>query len=227
MKASDYKISRYCLIRDRKIILNAELLIEEEPGADLSTFLSSIYKTFGSEYPKFYKMDLLSKLGFITSEFVLETERLQANYQEDEIAIIISNSQSSLETDTRFQQTITDKAAYYPSPALFVYTLPNLLIGEISIKQQIKGESAFFISQLPDFDYLHQTVKALLQTTSTKAVLTGWIDLSASKNYDSALFLIEGRKHLEKRKPSWTFSPESFSDLYFEHNLEKDETLHG
>ncbi len=227
MKRSEQRISRYCLIRNRKIVLNEKTLIEEEPGADLSTFLSSIYKTFRPEYSKFYKMDLLSKLGFLTADFLLDGDHVQNTYGANEVAILISNSQSSLETDNRFQQTIADRDAYYPNPALFVYTLPSILIGEISIKHQIKGESAFFISALPDFDFMHQYADTLFQTTPTKAVITGWIDLNINAEYEAALFLIENRKQMEKRKRSWTFAAGSFSDLFYERNLEKDELFHG
>ncbi len=221
MEASEYLISRYCLIRNKRIILNGEKIIEESEGANFSAFLSSVYKTFGSEYPKFYKMDLLSKLGFLTTDFLTDSGKCLTSYESDQIAIVASNSQSSLETDNNYLETIADKDNYYPNPGIFVYTLPNLLIGEVAIKFDIKGESIFFVSQLPDFENLKNYAASLLNDSTTSAVILGWVDLSLKHEYESILFLVERRKKAAKSKETWLFSAETMEDLYFEKNLEK------
>lgn len=190
--------------------------------ADLPSFLSFAYKTLGSVYPKFYKMDLLSKMGLLTADILLEGGVCRTAYQDDEIAVIVCNSQSSLETDARFLATMTDPASYFPSPALFVYTLPNILIGEICIKLSISGESVFFVSQQVDFDFLQSYVDIILQTTRTKAVIVGWVDLDFNHNYESILFFVEEKSRLQKEKPSWSFTSRTFSDLYSQKNLSQD-----
>ena len=43
----------------------------------------------------------------------------------------------------RFQETIQHADSYYPSPALFVYTLPNIVTGEIAIRNKYYGETSF------------------------------------------------------------------------------------
>lgn len=221
MEASEYCISRYCLIRNKRIILNGEKIIEESEGANFSAFLSSVYKTFGSEYPKFYKMDLLSKLGFLTTDFLVDSGKCLNPYESDQIGFVASNSQSSLETDANYLETIADKDNYYPNPGIFVYTLPNLLIGEVSIKFDIKGESIFFVSQLPDFENLRNYAISLLNSNTTEAVILGWVDLSFTHDYESILFLVENSKLAAKSKETWPFSAEAMEDLYFEKNLEQ------
>ncbi|WP_321539372.1 hypothetical protein [Flavobacterium piscinae] len=86
-------------------------------------------------------MDNLSKLAFLASE-VLLSEQIIAE-AENNVALVFANRSSSLDTDVKFQQSIDDKENYYPSPAVFVYTLPNICVGEISIKHQLKSENAF------------------------------------------------------------------------------------
>src|SRR5690606_9811213 len=102
-----------------------------------------VYKENNSAYPKFFKMDNLCKLAFLASEFLLEDSKIGSTTQEN-MGIVLSNKSSSLNTDRKHQATINDKDNYFPSPALFVYTLPNIMIGEISIRHQIKGENVFF-----------------------------------------------------------------------------------
>lgn len=223
MELSDYSISQYCLIRNKKIILNGKIIIEEETQAEFPSFLSSVYKTFGSEYPKFYKMDLLCKLGMLTTDFLIDFGSKIKKYDSSDIAVVLANSQSSLETDTRFLETIADENKFYPNPALFVYTLPNILIGEISIKYKLKGESVFFISRTPDFDFLKTYAESVLRESRAKAIITGWVDLDTDHNYESVLFLIEKKKPSQNSRFPWTFNHKSMEYLYFEKNLEESE----
>ncbi|MBU2515182.1 3-oxoacyl-ACP synthase [bacterium] len=223
MEPSEFSISHYCLIKNRRIILNGEKLIEEEAHGDFPSFLSSVYKTFGSEYTKFYKMDLLSKLGILTTDFLIDFGSRIKKYNENDIAIILANSQSSLETDARFLETIADENKYYPNPALFVYTLPNVLIGEICIKYKLKGESVFFVSQTADFDFLRIYSENVFRNTKTKAIITGWVDLDFKQNYESILFLVEKNDGSSTDSSPWSFTATSMEDLYFEKNLEESE----
>ncbi len=223
MELSKLSISQYCLIRNRRIILNGNKLIEEEAHGDFPSFLSSVYKTFGSEYPKFYKMDLLSKLGMLTTDFLVDFGSKIKKYDDNDIAIVLANSQSSLETDARFLKTIEDKEKFYPNPALFVYTLPNVLIGEICIKYKLKGESIFFISQSADFKFLSNYAEDVLKNTKTKAIITGWVDLDSAFNYEAILFLVEKKTPSSTGSSPWSFTVTSMEDLYYEKNLEESE----
>ncbi|MBX9448628.1 MAG: hypothetical protein KL787_02435 [Taibaiella sp.] len=65
-----------------------------------------------------------------------------------------ANQSSSLDTDIRHQNSIQDPGQFYPGPAIFVYTLPNIAIGEVSIRHQLQTESMFLIQEVYDRESL-------------------------------------------------------------------------
>ena len=129
-------------LKNNKVIVNDSLVYETGVNTDPITFFKEIYKFLGLNYPKFFKMDPLSKLGFLASEILLSKidEQNKENFN-----ILLACSHSSIESDTQFQKTIDDPSNYFPSPAVFVYTLPNIVIGEISIRLQIFGDNCMYL----------------------------------------------------------------------------------
>tara|TARA_B110000091_G_C13734847_1_gene440646 strand:+ start:389 stop:844 length:456 start_codon:yes stop_codon:yes gene_type:complete len=136
-------------------------------------------------------MDNLSKLSFLASEIVLEDSK--NSIKDKNVAIIFSNNASSLETDRKHQKSISNKDEYFPSPAIFVYTLPNIGIGEISIKHQFKSENAFFIfnNYNAKFHYVYEN--SLLQLENTDAVLSGWTNIDDDE-YEAFVYLVSDKK---------------------------------
>lgn len=153
-------------------------------------FIKAAYKEYQLSYPKFYKMDNLCKLAFVASELLLKNNPLTKKYASEEIAIIIANSASSLEIDTEHQRTISDKKNYFPSPSVFVYTLPNILIGEIAIRNSIKGENSFFIFDKFDADFMSSYINSLMNSNKAKCCITGWIEFYENK-YEAFLYFVE------------------------------------
>ncbi len=135
-------------------------------------------------------MDSLCKLAFITSELLLKSNKITEKYKPEDVAIIIANSASSLEVDTEHQNTISDKNNYFPSPSLFVYTLPNILIGEIAIRNRIKGENTFFIFDKFDADFMSSYTNQLLNTDKAKCCIAGWVDFFEN-DYEAFIYLVE------------------------------------
>ena len=169
------------MIRDGKMIHNGEVIFSS--GSPLSNFLEEIYNQLKLNYPKFYKMDNLSKLGFLAAEVLLsETDRPALNPYE--ISVVLSNSSASLDTDRNYLES-TKKVA---SPALFVYTLPNIVNGEISIRHGLKGESSFFVTPTFDADLLLTYGDEILEEKS-KLCLTGWTEVLNEK-YEVFMYLI-------------------------------------
>ncbi|MEH6535276.1 MAG: 3-oxoacyl-ACP synthase [Psychroserpens sp.] len=180
-------IQNYCKIIDGKITLNGKVIYEDDSN-DSKSFLKNTYKNLKIEYPKFFKMDNLCKLAFLASEVLLEHSSIDSKAKED-IAIVLSNKSSSLDTDRKHQETINDKGNYYPSPANFVYTLPNIAIGEISIRHQIKGENAFFVSNTFNEKLLEQYAISLIQNEKSNQILCGWVDFDDEK-YHAFMYLV-------------------------------------
>lgn len=142
-----------------------------------------------TNYPKFYKMDHLSKLAFLAADVLLKKADLSAD-SEHNIAILLSNKASSLDTDRTYQASIIDPDNFFPSPSVFVYTLPNICMGEISIKHQLHSENCFFIFDRFNADHLWINAQSLLKRKKARKVLCGWVDLD-DKNYEAFLYLVE------------------------------------
>jgi 3-oxoacyl-(acyl-carrier-protein) synthase len=183
-------ISGWCKITDQTVILNNKKENPEENFANFAAFIKNLYKKEQVSYPKFYKMDNLSKLGFLTAELLIKNSDVLKKYEQKEIGVVIANSSSSLDTDFDYQELIKDKSNYFPSPSVFVYTLPNILIGEICIRHQIKGENAFFVSEEFDPEQIINYVTHLFEQGKTEACICGWVELLRDK-YHSSLFLVE------------------------------------
>ena len=195
-------ITASCVIRKNSIYQNGRLLWEAPP-AGLAEFLLSAYQHFGFQYPKFYKMDQLGKLGWLAAELLLSDGFDATDYRPEDIAVVLSNANSSLDTDYRYFATVTD----IPSPALFVYTLPNIVIGEICIRHKFKGENAFFIAESFDAVFIETYVRDLMETGNARACICGWVE-ALGDNYMAALFLIENRD------VGLSFTAENMIELY-------------
>lgn len=134
-------------VNDCKVIKRDDcgFAVVAEASVSADEDLAEAYRSLGCEYPKFFKMDPLCKTGFIASERLLRQFRQTQNVN---TAIVLMNRSASLCNDLHYCKTILDKEHYFPSPALFVYTLPNIVTGEIAIRNKFYGESIFYICDL-------------------------------------------------------------------------------
>ncbi|MEP6735173.1 MAG: hypothetical protein ABJA70_06615 [Chryseolinea sp.] len=178
-------ITRYCRIKDYKIVLGDQILYDQ-PSSDIDAFLNGAIKGLSVSYPKFYKMDRLSKLGFLAAEILMREYNPVAKYGPQGVSIILANAHASLDTDIKYFETTRTIA----SPALFVYTLTNIVIGEICIRHGIKGENAFFVSNRFDAELLANYVDSIMITQKTFACIAGWVDVLGN-DHDVFLYLAE------------------------------------
>ena len=178
-------INRHCRIRN-KTIDSGGTIVHENRGGNLDEFMDTAFTALSIAYPKFYKMDRLSKLGFLASEALLKDIRLLDKYKAERVAVVTSNSNASLDTDLKYFESTKTIA----SPSLFVYTLSNIVAGEICIRQGIKGENAFFV--LPGFDSTHlfEYVEIVMASGKTDACVAGWVDV-LGEQHDVFLYLLE------------------------------------
>jgi hypothetical protein len=174
-------------------------------SANLPDLLLAIYHHFQFAYPKFYKMDNLSKLGWLAAEVLLKDSFEKENYAPQDTAVILANANSSLDDDLKYLESITDGA----SPSLFVYTLPNIVIGEICIRNHFKGEQAFYIQQDFDAQFIAQQVSYLLDKNIQQACICGWVDV-LKEDYKAVLFLVEK----VKKENSVLFSAENMDSIF-------------
>jgi len=193
-----------CSIRDSVIYKNGKAVFEEK-GDPISGFLDKAYQYFNTRYPKFYKMDNLSKLGLLATEILLNENFIAGNYQSDEMGIVLMNASASLDTDIKYYKTVSDIA----SPALFVYTLPNIVIGEICIRNNFKGENAFFVFKQFDATFMAQYVNNLFDNNLIKGCICGWLEL-LEENYKAVLLLVEK----QQGNQSLVFTEENINKIY-------------
>lgn len=214
---ADLFITGWGIIRKNSVLVNSRIRETEENYVNFATFIKTLYKKEQLNYPKFYKMDDLSKLGFLTAELIFKERNILDHYKREDFGIVIANSSSSLDTDIHYEDTIKDNANYFPSPSVFVYTLPNILIGEICIKNGIKGENAFLISKRFDAEFICNYVDNLFKFNHIEACLCGWVEL-LQENYESFLMIIEKQKTLKGRNEETgqfqAFTKENVTQLY-------------
>ena len=148
------------------------------------------YRVLGVAYPKFFKMDTLCRLGFVAVEELLRGHEEQIDAEHT--ALILANRSASLKNDKDYQATIADPENYFPSPALFVYTLPNIVTGELAIRHGLYGETAFYV--LEKEDDLLPIVEATLREPQIRSAIVGWVECSAADNYEAHVKLVEGVK---------------------------------
>ncbi len=186
----DLYISKYVIIRNNKVYVNGALLIDKQNEMlKFRQFAKSVYSFYNVKYPKYFKMDNHCKLGFLGTEILLQDFSLY-KYKPDQIGIILSNSESSLYTDREYQKSINN----IPSPALFVYTLPNILLGEVCIRNKIMGENIFFINEKFDASAIMNNLDLLFSYTDTCLCITGWVNFADPDNYDSVVYLVRNEK---------------------------------
>lgn len=180
------------VILDQQKLWEGKKELGKQEGQEHHSLLTSLYKQMIGNYPKFYKMDGLSRLGFVASEILLNAEKGETD---KERAIIFFNHSSSIASDRNYKESINDKDNYFPSPSIFVYTLPNIVTGEIAIRNHFHGETSFFI--LPDKDerMMEEILQASCRDAQSKSFLTGWIDYEDERHFEADLKIKKMRNY--------------------------------
>jgi hypothetical protein len=185
MKDIQLSISRYCIIRKPGIVSSSGFSLSNTSDS-LEGFLLKAYEVLQLNYPRFYKTDHLSQLGLLASHVLLGDFNLHPKYDAESVAVVLSNASASLDTDMRYQ----DSTKSIPSPSLFVYTLPNIVAGEICIRYGIKGENAFFVSAQFDPVVMADYVEMVMAEPGTALCVAGWIEV-LEEHFDVFLYLVE------------------------------------
>jgi hypothetical protein len=173
------------VIRENRVYRNNEVIWEAPAELALPDFLRGAYDHFSGQYPKFHKMDHLSKLGWLAAEVLLH-HRPFGQYAPEQVGLVFANRSASLDADLRYFDSIKE----FPSPALFVYTLANIVMGEISIRHGFKGENVFFTADRYDEGFLVDYTKQLMEEGAISAALCGWIEVMGNA-YEVILHQVE------------------------------------
>lgn len=150
------------------------------------TSLEALYRARVGDYPKFFKMDSLSKLGFLLTEALVADEPDRFQPREDRAVLVFSRA-GCVANDRHYAASMAD----FPSPALFVYTLPNIVAGEICIRNKYAGESSAFVLNEYDEDLLFALVRQAFQDPVTRSAIVIWADCRSDEDWDARAFLVK------------------------------------
>lgn len=183
-----YHLSHSLHLRsDGHVSLDGEERDCTEKGAAM---LTALYRKEVNNYPKFFKMDPLCRLGFIATELLLKAEGETAEGARNDRAVVVCTHHGCYANDCRYQQTITDEN-YFPSPAVFVYTLANIVTGEIAIRHHYQGETSCFVVQEYEAERVRQLAATAFCDHETKSVVCAWLDCRNEGEFEAVVELME------------------------------------
>ncbi len=196
------RITHSVILTPDKLVVDGNIVATSNGSAD---FVTRLYREHIGDYPKFFKMDALCKVGFVASEMLLRAENdgpieERVAYNTANRAIVLFNATSSLSDDTNYQKTISDAGNYYPSPSVFVYTLPNIVTGEIAIRNRYFGEINFIVLEKPDAKTMTQIAENVFCDSETKSILSGWVDCYNEEHFEVRLFIAEKDNGLSEKE---------------------------
>lgn len=150
--------------------------------------LTEIYKTRLDDYPKFYKMDVFNRLVYVASQLLVKEEN--AEVQDEKRAIILFNRDTTVVADRKHISTIWDRSEFFPSPSLAIFTLPNIVAGEVAIRNHYKGETSFYILDHKDDVLMRHIVEATFNCSSVRSMITGWVNCSTEDTFEADLKIL-------------------------------------
>ena len=180
---------KYVYIDRQHACVDGVMLEHESQGGAM---LSELYRAHIGDWPKFFKMDTLSKVGFLASDLLLKAlgrEKPGEEYTSD-CAVVLFGATASLCADRNYQETIQDADNYYPSPALFVYTLPNIVTGEIAIRNRFRGETSFYVVEKADAAQMAFHLACAFDDDVTAGVLAGWVDSRHNDDFQAFFTMV-------------------------------------
>lgn len=184
----DRKILHRIVITPQKVQIDNETI--DTAGQEGKDLLIHLYKTRINDYPRFYKMDALARLGFVATELLLQKEKeTQGQQEHPQRAVIFCNESSSVNADRTFLATISSPENFFPSPSAFVYTLPNIANAEVAIRNQYHGETAFYILPHQDENIMQMLAEATMQDPFNKDLIAGWLECKDEDHFQATLTL--------------------------------------
>ena len=186
------KQSHSVKITQDEIVVDGKRLDLKSQGKDM---LTEVYKTKIGDYPKFYKMDMLSRLAFIASELLIGYEGQRSKDEgllsiSKDRAVVLFNNSSSIIADRQYVKSIK-KDDFFPSPAAFVYTLPNITTGEIALRNGYHGETSFYLLAERNEKLMQRVIKSTFIDRDIKSVIGGWIDCPSEDEFECEINIFE------------------------------------
>lgn len=166
------------------VTLDGRPLPVQSQGAGL---LSEIYRKYVGDYPKYHKMDALSRLAFLATELLLSRGDVP---QDSERATILFNRTSSVVADRCHLGSIAKPGEFYPSPSVFLGTLPNIATGEIAIRHGYTGETSLYITDFRDEALMKKVVRSSFSLGGFRSLICGFVDCDRGDSFEADLKIL-------------------------------------
>lgn len=189
MHNEELHINHWVSLAKGKVVVDGQLAYEQSSEENCIQLLKRIFKDTDKSYSKFHKMDRICKVAYISSELLIQKSE-NIPLSPENVALVFSNSSATIETDKKFQESLSE----IPSPSIFVYTLPNIMLGEICIRNKFKGENLFFVEPRLNTEILTQNTQMLFQHSNTKMAILAWVDFYSTESYECYMALISKEK---------------------------------
>lgn len=166
------------------VTLDGRPLPVQSQGAGL---LSEIYRKYVGDYPKYHKMDALSRLAFLATELLLSRGDVP---QDSKRATILFNRTSSVVADRCHLGSIAKPGEFYPSPSVFLGTLPNIATGEIAIRHGYNGETSLYITDFRDEALMKKVVSSSFSLGGFRSLICGFVDCDGGDSFEADLKIL-------------------------------------
>lgn len=183
---ADCEVARRLRITPDGLWMDDQAVPLENRGSALVT---EIFKKYLADGSRFFKMDLYSRLAYVGTS-ILAKDALEASAPEDR-ALVIFTQNGSVLADRKHLSTFANPDEFFPSPAVFINTLPNVVLGEIAVKNSIKGETTLVLLPARDEMAMQRIIDATVSAARPSALICGWVDCDAEDSYIADLKMLK------------------------------------
>ena len=162
--------------------------VEIGPANKGASLLTEIFKESLADGSRFFKMDLFSRLAYVAVGLLAKDA--PGEYVPEETGLLIFTLNGSVLADRKHLSTFSKPDEYYPSPAIFINTLPNVVLGEMAVTHRIKGETTLVMLPGRDEETMDSILDATLAATRPSVLITGWVDCESENTFQAKLKLL-------------------------------------
>ena len=150
--------------------------------------LTVIYRNMLEDCPRFYKMDVFNRLVYVASQLLVKEESPED--RDDYRAVVLFNGASTVVADRKHIATVSGSEGFFPSPSVALFTLPNIVTGEIAISNGYKGETSLYILDRRNSPLMEQIVEATFAGSEARSMMTGWVDCTSEDTFEADIRIL-------------------------------------
>ena len=167
-------------------ILDGERISAEGNG---QAMLTALYKEHLGDNIRYFKMDPFSRLVYLSAGLLLK----DIDERPESLGILLFNRTGSILADRKHLGTFMGDEGFYPSPAVSINTLPNVVVGEVATRYRVKGETTFLILPERNEALMEKIISATLAVSGPVTMVTGWVDCPEADSFVADLKVIKNQ----------------------------------